>query len=93
MTVEDVLDLARPDLVAGGVDLVLLAVDHVEPAVGVHEADVAGVQRAARDGALALLGPAPVPGHDLRPGGDELTDLAGRQRRAPSSPTTRTTVP
>jgi hypothetical protein len=59
MAVEDVLDLARPHLEAGGVDLVLLAVDHVEPAVGVHEADVARVQRPARDRALALLRAAP----------------------------------
>src|SRR5213592_1282712 len=45
--VQDVLDLARPDLVARGHDHVLLAVDEVEPAVLVHETHVAGVQRTA----------------------------------------------
>ena len=72
MLVEDVLDLARPDLVARRVDLVLLAVDDVEPAVGVHEADVARAEH-------ARAAPVPVAGDDLWAGGDDLRDLAGRQ--------------
>jgi hypothetical protein len=52
-------------------------VDEVEPALLVHEADVAGVQRAARDGALRLLGLLPVAGHDLGPARNELADLSG----------------
>src|SRR3954471_10257494 len=79
VAVEDVLDLAWPDLVARRVDLVLLAVDEVEPAVGVHEADVAGLQRAARQRVLGLLGLLPVAGHDLRAARDELAHLARRQ--------------
>src|SRR5207248_9428894 len=43
VAVEPVLDVTRPDLVPGGVDLVLLAVDEVEPALLVHEPYVAGV--------------------------------------------------
>src|SRR3954452_18555579 len=79
VTVEDVLDLARPDLVAGRVDLVLLAVDEIEPAVLVHEADVAGLERAAGQRVLGLLGLLPVARHDLRPARHELADLARRQ--------------
>src|SRR5207249_11298876 len=77
--VEDVLDLARPDLVAAGVDLVFLPVDDVEPAGRVHVADVAGVQGAARQRVRGLLGLVPVAGHHHRPAGDDLADLAGRQ--------------
>src|SRR3954453_12167023 len=79
VAVEDVLDLARPDLVARRVDLVLLAVDEVEPAVVVHEADVAGPQGAAGQGVLGLLGLLPVARHDLRTARDELADLARRE--------------
>jgi hypothetical protein len=45
--VEDIFHLARPHLVATHVDLLLLLVDDVEPASGVHVADVAGVKGAA----------------------------------------------
>src|ERR671933_2051153 len=79
VAVEDVLDLARPDLIARGVDLVLLAVDEVEPAVRVHEADVAGPERSAGERVLGLLGLLPVARHDHRAARDELADLARRQ--------------
>src|SRR5664280_2397279 len=52
MGVEDVLDFPRPHLEAGRVDHVLLPVDDVEPAVGVHEADVTGEQPTAGDGGV-----------------------------------------
>ena len=44
MLVQHFLDLARPDLEARRDDHVLRAVDEIEPALLVHEADVAGLQ-------------------------------------------------
>ena len=44
MLIEHLLDLARPDLEARRDDHVLRAVDEIEPALLVHEADVAGLQ-------------------------------------------------
>jgi hypothetical protein len=54
--VKDVLHLARPRLVAAGVDLVLLAVDEVKPAALVHEPNVAGAQLAAGQRVRRFLG-------------------------------------
>ena len=78
MLVQDVLDLARPHLVAGCVDLIFHAVDHVEPALLVHEPDIAGVERSARERVRGLLRLLPVTRDYLRPRGDDLTNLAGR---------------
>jgi hypothetical protein len=41
------LDIARPDVVSGGVDLSFLGIDDEEPALRIPEADVAGEQLAA----------------------------------------------
>src|SRR5262249_12683542 len=45
-------------------DQVLLAVHHVQVAVGVQAADVAGVQPATEQGRRSLRGRIPVAGHD-----------------------------
>lgn len=76
MGVEHVLDLPRPDLEAGGVDHVLLAVDDVEPAVGVHESDVAGAQFATGEGLGGLRGQTPVARYHLGPADGYLAGLA-----------------
>ncbi len=76
MLIQHLLDLARPDLEPGRDDHVLRAVDEVEPAVLVHEPDVAGLQPGSRQRLRRLLGLLPVAGNDLRPGDDELADLA-----------------
>ena len=77
MLVEDVLDLARPDLVAGDDDHVLDPVDEVEPTVGVALADVARVQPAVDDRLFAFLRPVPVARRDPWPAGEDLALLAG----------------
>src|SRR5579875_1069863 len=64
--VERILDLPRPDLVAGGIDLVLLAVHHVEPTLGVHEPHVARAEPPVTEGVGGLLGVLPVARDDLR---------------------------
>src|SRR5918912_2511363 len=71
-----VLDLPRPDLVPGDVDLVLAAIDQIEPAFLVHQPHVAGVEPAVRDRLLRLLGLLPVARHDLGSAGHELANLA-----------------
>jgi hypothetical protein len=65
--VEHLLDLARPHLEARGDDHVLGAVDQIEPAVLVEEADVAGAQFALAERLGRLLRFLPVGRDDLRP--------------------------
>ena len=90
--VEHLFHLARPDLEAGHVDLVLQPVDDVEPALGVHHADVAGAQLAVRQRVRGLLRPLPVAGHDLRPADRDLARFADRHALA-RGVTTRQSVP
>ena len=78
--VEHVLDLARPDLEAGGRDHVLLAVDQIEPAGLVEEADVAGVHPAAR----SALPPSPRACANSPPSRRGRARRPRRVRRAPS---------
>ena len=75
MLVQDILDLAGPDLEPRRVDLVFLAIDDVEPALGVHEPHIAGVEPASGHGVLAFLRLVPVAQRDLGTGHDDLTDL------------------
>jgi hypothetical protein len=75
--VEDLLDLARVDVVAAADDHVLLAVDDVQVPVVVGARDVAGVEPAAPLDVGRRVVAAPVAGHDRRPAHDEL---AGRAR-------------
>src|SRR5699024_4770887 len=81
MLIQHALDLGGPDFEPAGIDLVLLAVDHIKPAFGIHIADVTGAQFDSAAGpaqrVFSLLGLIPVPGHDLRAPGDELADFAG----------------
>src|SRR3954469_14828785 len=70
--VEHVLDLAWPDLEAGRDDHVLLPVDQVEPALGVHEPDITGVQSSPGQRLRRLLGLVPVPRHHARALGHQL---------------------
>lgn len=80
--VEHVFDVAGPDFVAGGVDHVFFAIDQIEPACLVHEADIAGVQAAIADGFGGFVWFVPVAGDDHRAGGHNFADLADRDRVA-----------
>src|SRR5919112_588791 len=73
---EDLFDLARVDVVAGGHDHVLLPVDDVEVAALVHLRDVARVEPAVPQRLCRLIGHAPVALHDLRAPDDQLPRLA-----------------
>src|SRR4051794_15836485 len=75
MGADDVLDLAREDVETAGHDHVLLAVDDREEAVRILASDVTGVQPAALERLLGLLGLVPVALHDKRPADADLTGL------------------
>ena len=88
--VDDLLDLARGDVLAARLDHVLLAVDDVEVALVVEDAEVAGVQPAVAERLGRLGGVVPVAEHRLRRAVHDLADLAGagpggRRRRRPAS--------
>src|SRR4051794_39627614 len=74
------LDLARIDVGAARYDHVLGAVLQCEIAVGVEDADIAGVQPAAAQGLRSRVGVFPVARHHHVPLADDLADFAGRQR-------------
>src|SRR5690606_12274454 len=74
MLVKDVLDLARPDLVPGNVDLVLDAVDQVDPAVDIHDGAIPRAQPSAWHRGFRRIGIAPVAGYDGRTADLELAD-------------------
>ena len=76
MLVEDLLDLARVDVVAAADDQLLLAVDDEEVAVLVDLAHVAAVEPAVDDGLLGRLLAVPVALHDVVALDDDLADLA-----------------
>src|SRR5207249_3604251 len=63
MLEQDVLHIAREDVEATADDEVLLPVQHVQVAVGVETADIAGVQPAAAQGRRGLRGRIPVASH------------------------------
>ena len=71
------LDLDRVDVLAAADDHVLRAVDDVDEAVLVDARDVAGVQPALGEGLGRLLGPVPVPAHDVGPLYPQLADHVG----------------
>src|SRR5690606_31973464 len=75
-----VLDLVREDVEAGHVDHVLLAVDDAEIAALVHGRDVAGVEPAAAQRLVGLVGAVQVALEHLAPAGHQLTGLARRGR-------------
>src|SRR5690625_7829410 len=67
--VQYVFDFARPDLITGGIDLLLFTVGDVKPTVFVHVPDVTGVHspivcalRAVFGGGVGCV---PVSSHDL----------------------------
>src|SRR3954462_13629221 len=74
--VEDLLDLARVDVVAAADDQLLLAVDDEEVAVLVDLAHVAGVEPAVDDPLVGFLGLVPVALHDVVALDGDLADLA-----------------
>ncbi len=80
--VQHFLYFARPHLEARRDDHVLRAIDEVEPAVLVHEADVAGLQSVGGDGLRRGRRVLPVARDDLRAGDHELADLAWPALRA-----------
>ena len=80
--VDDLLDLARGDVLAAGLDHVLLAVDDVEVALVVEDAEVAGVQPAVAERLGRLGGVVPVAEHRLRRAVHDLADLPGANRAA-----------
>ena len=79
MAVERVFDLAPGDRDAAGVYDVLHAVHDVEVAAFVQVAEVAGVEPAAREGFLGLLGFLPVADRQVRGAVDDLAGLAHRR--------------
>src|SRR3954447_18160397 len=76
MLVEDLLDLARVDVVAAADDQLLLAVDDEEVAVLVDLGHVATVEPAVLDRVLGGVGLVPVALHDVVALDDDLADLA-----------------
>src|SRR4051812_47432316 len=74
--VQDLLDLARIDVVAAADDHVLLAVDDEEVAILVELRHVAGVEPAPAHDLLRRVGPAPVALHDVVAADADLADLA-----------------
>src|SRR5204863_9015433 len=79
MAIQYFLDLARPDLEAGRVDHVLLAINDGEVALGIHAGDVAGMQPAVDERRGRLVRPVPVAAHDLGAANEQLTVLPERQ--------------
>ena len=77
MPVQDLLDLARGDVLAARVDHVLLAVDDRQVAVRVHGRQIPGVKPAAGERRLGALGVVVVAGGDLRRAVHDLADLTG----------------
>src|SRR6478735_1420484 len=77
--VEELLDLARVDVLAAADDHVLDAAGDLDVAVIVHDADVAGVHPAVLDGLGRLVGLLPVAEHHGVALGHELPGLAARQ--------------
>ena len=78
MLAERLLDQRRRHVLAAAADDVALAVDEVEPAVGVERAEIAGVEPAVAQCLGGLLGIAEVLGHAVRRADDDLA----RHRRA-----------
>ena len=82
MPVQDLLDLARGDVLAARVDHVLLAVDDRQVAVRVHRGEVAAVEPAARERGLGALGIVVVARGHLDGAVHDLPHLARPARRA-----------
>src|SRR5215469_18493716 len=78
MLEQEVLHVAREDVEAAADDEVLLPVHHVQVAVGVEVADVAGMQQAAAQGRRSLRGRVPVAGHHPVRADADLTVGPGR---------------
>ena len=76
MGVDRLLDHLRIDVEAAGDDHVLLAVDQIEIAVGVHVADVAGEEAVADKGFRGFLRPVPVALGDVRAADADFADFA-----------------
>src|SRR5206468_3102005 len=66
MRIQDLVDLARVDLEPGDDDHLLLSVDDVEVAVLVHPHDVTRVEPAVAQHGRGLIGPLPIPIHEVR---------------------------
>src|SRR6185436_19804834 len=71
----------RADVLAAAADDVALAIDEVEPAVRVDEAQIAGVEPAVAKRLRRLLGILVVGGHHGGRLDEDLADLAGWERR------------
>ena len=85
--VQRLLDLAAGDVLAAGLDHVLLAVHHGQVALGVQHAQVAAVEPAAGERLRGAVRVVPVAEHRVRAAVHDLADLPGRLR-APASSTT-----
>ena len=92
MGVDRLLDHLRIDVEAAGDDHVLLAVDQIEIAVGVHVADVAGEEAVADEGLRGFLRPVPVALGDVRALDADLADFARRQHLRADRPATTTSI-
>ena len=90
--VERSLDLGGVDVLAAADDDVLQPVDHVQVAVVVEPAEIAGVEPAVGEGLGGLLRQVEVPADDRRALQPDLADLARRQRLAVVGPAMRTSI-
>ena len=97
--VEDLLDLARDDLLAARLDQVVVAPDEVEVPLLVAPEEIAGREHAlprpaAGPQPLALsLGVVPVALHHVRAPDHQLADLARAERRCRRSSSIQASVP
>src|SRR2546422_2054555 len=78
MREEDLLDLARIDVVPGAEDDVFLPVDDREVAVRVHRREVAGQEPSVPEDCRSLFGSVPIALHHLRTANREFAEPASR---------------
>ena len=77
-TIERLFDLAAGDILAAGLDHVLLAVDDGDIALLVDGGEIAGMEPAALEGGRRAFVVVEIAEHQMRRAMHDLADLAGR---------------